>query len=154
MAGSNIEVAFGSHSITTSGVLMGFVTAPTHQRVRVREIKFTGLGIFTSQKPVLIELVDITGAGTGGTTVTPVVLDRDNGITPRTTALKATFSGAPTVGATIYTDYCPGFQGVIGKVFGDSEAILIAAGGMLGVKATLESGETAVNCRCALILEE
>jgi hypothetical protein len=121
-------------------------------RPKVKAISITMDSTSATATPVLVRLQRQTTAGTGGSTVTPVLVEQADG-TPNATALKGpagTWTGEPTAGDIVETWYVPPTSGLVLQYpLGDE--IVVANSGRIAIVVTAGA---AVNVTASIRWEE
>ena len=124
------------------------VVAPANHRLKVKEIDVSFDGISNVEKPVLVELMYQTTAGTASA-LTLVKEDDSQAETPLSTALQ-TYTVEPTLGNVIRAFYIHPQTGVIFQLpLGDE--IRVGGGKRLAVRCTAPA---AVNVTACVRFEE
>lgn len=123
------------------------ITAPTNQRVRVKEWGVFFDGVSTTGEPVQVRVLRQTTAGTMSS-ATPVARDGHTE-TVQTTA-SHTATAEPTAGNVLdVVEVHP--QSGYEKIFPLGDEIIVPGGGRLGIECTAPAG---VNVRAKIAFEE
>lgn len=140
MAGLNLIATTGKINVTAAKTWLG-ITAPAHQRVKIKSVELFGFGTSNTDTPVQLDIIAITtdGTGTAGT-FNPV--DQDTTETPQST-FKTNYSAEPTYGNTLRTLAVHPQTG-LAVFFPLNEEIVLKGGGMIGFKLTPNQSEFVV----------
>lgn len=152
-AGLNLRTPSGEIAVsssTTKTVLM--ITAPTHQKLRIKAFSVSLDGTDGTQSPAIVELMRFTSSGTF-TSITPVKLYQSDGETPQATAGKDA-SSEPSADV-VYLNREVGFAGgSFTYIYPFGNELVIKGGDRVGLRVTNTSSTTAVNVLPEIIYEE
>ena len=141
----NDEVATGTGTKTLIQLLAG-----TNHEIKITEISVTFRGIDNLQKPIRVQLVKQTDAGTMSA-ATEVKVERTNSATLDTSAT-ITATGEPTT-SDVLRDWLVHPQGGVIYPVPDPEKFTVPGGERLGLR-TINSGGTDTNCCASIEWEE
>lgn len=146
-----IYTATGGQTINANATRTQLVlTAPSNRLVRLRRVAFSQDG-HNAAETVLLEVIRATAAGSGGSSVTPVPHEPQQGA-----AGSAVTSGPttePTYGSEVLLRVA--LNTAIGREVMWDEGPVIAPSGIVGVRVVNRTGNTNItSARCLLEFEE
>lgn len=111
------------------------LVAPTNQRVKITNISISSDGITPTAIPMRVRILRQTTAGTGGSAVTPVLVEPELTETIQTTALSAP-TAEPTAGAVLRDFVVPQYMGNYEFFLPMGQEWMIGGGGRIGIEIT------------------
>lgn len=143
MADLILNIPAGEISVTSTPKTFLSITAPSHQRLKIKGIEIFGKGISNTDTPVKVEIGRITSDTETGTAsaVTPVPNDDDTTETPQGAYYKNYGTEPATYGGILKTWEIQPQTGLV-FYFPVGSEIKLKGGGEIGIRCTSNQNET------------